>query len=80
MGNALEKTVEFTPEAYLAWESEQSERHEYERASSAVIALHSPSSSGPRLGTSPVTRSLAGGSALLMASRPVSPDRAILRS
>ncbi len=29
MGNALEKTVEFTPEAYLAWESEQSERHEY---------------------------------------------------
>ncbi|MDP2788387.1 MAG: Uma2 family endonuclease [Pseudomonadota bacterium] len=29
MGNALEKTVEFTPEAYLAWEAEQSERHEY---------------------------------------------------
>ncbi|MBU1666459.1 MAG: Uma2 family endonuclease [Gammaproteobacteria bacterium] len=29
MGNALEKTAEFTPEAYLAWESEQSERHEY---------------------------------------------------
>ena len=29
MGNALEKSVEFTPEAYLAWESEQSERHEY---------------------------------------------------
>ena len=29
MGNALEKAAEFTPEAYLAWESEQSERHEY---------------------------------------------------
>lgn len=29
MGNALEKIAEFTPEAYLAWESEQSERHEY---------------------------------------------------
>ncbi len=29
MGNTLEKGVEFTPEAYLAWEAEQSERHEY---------------------------------------------------
>ncbi len=29
MGNALEKSAEFTPEAYLAWELEQSERHEY---------------------------------------------------
>jgi Uma2 family endonuclease len=29
MGDALEKTVEFSPEAYLAWEAEQSERHEY---------------------------------------------------
>lgn len=29
MGNVLEKAAEFTPEAYLAWESEQSERHEY---------------------------------------------------
>lgn len=29
MGQALEKTVDFTPEAYLAWEAEQFERHEY---------------------------------------------------
>lgn len=29
MGDALEKSVDFTPEAYLAWESEQNERHEY---------------------------------------------------
>ncbi len=29
MGNTLEKGVEFTPEAYLAWEAAQSERHEY---------------------------------------------------
>jgi Uma2 family endonuclease len=29
MGNALEKTAEFSAEAYLAWEAEQIERHEY---------------------------------------------------
>lgn len=29
MGYALEKPAEFSPEAYLAWETEQSERHEY---------------------------------------------------
>jgi len=29
MGNAQEKTVDFSPENYLHWEAEQTERHEY---------------------------------------------------
>lgn len=29
MGHALRKSAEFGPEAYLAWEVEQTERHEY---------------------------------------------------